>query len=233
MMAAVEITEWTASARRGEVPVKGVQRVERPAADGGPAKVKFRPPGTWWQHTLRERNHVCKKTYLDGQRDAELEILGAKHGVSVKQEEAALKGMSSNTLDPRALKAYLDAKAAVTDRVRPVYEDPTFRRLRWQGLRHRHRSDAAIVEGFKAKFGGPDTTAICWGDWSETNSAGKAHMSGFQSTRGIGLRRLFAQHGYTVLMTDESYTSKRCHACEMGECKPFRWVRVLSVTVWV
>ena len=32
-------------------------------------------------------------------------------------------------------------------------------------------------------------------------------------TLGIGMRRIFRRHGYTVLLVDEFRTSCRCHAC--------------------
>ena len=78
---------------------------------------------------------------------------------------------------------------------------------------------------FRERFGGPDTTAICWGDWSEHGREGSTHMRVHEPTRRIGLRRLFRRNGYKVWLVDEYLTSKRCHGCPAGECATFRCVR--------
>jgi transposase len=46
-----------------------------------------------------------------------------------------------------------------------------------------------------------------------------------ESTRGIGLCRLFRKAGFHVWKVDENYTSKRCHGCKVGDCAPFRLVK--------
>ena len=128
-------------------------------------------------------------------------------------------------MDVDGITAYLKAKHACNAVVRPVYTDLAFRRLRWQGFRATQRADANVVKRFTAAFGGPDTTAICWGDWAEHGREGSTHMKFHEPTRGIGLCRLFAKAGFHVWKVDENYTSKRCHGCQVGDCAPFRLVK--------
>ncbi len=209
---------------------------------------------TWFRHTQKERRFATKSRYLAEQRELALAIAKtstsaekaellrrsglsvharssiahdtAPAGVDVKALEDGLRGVSTKAMDITAFTAYLvakhDAQAAGLTR---VYEDMVFRRLRWQGFRAKQRADDALVKRFAAKFGGPETTAICWGDWSEHGREGSTHMRFHEPTRGIGLRRLFRRHGYAVWLVDEDFTSKRCHDCKVGDCAPFRQVK--------
>ncbi len=72
-----------------------------------------------------------KAKYLRGQR--ELLVADAiERGTNVKTAEAAVVFTS---VDVPGFTAYLETKHACDAGVRPVYADPAFRRLRWQGFR--------------------------------------------------------------------------------------------------
>ena len=67
-----------------------------------------------------------------------------------------------------------------------------------------------------------------WATGTSATPAGlidSTHMKHFEPTKGVGLLRLLQRAGYTVLLVAESYTSKRCYACEAGEVHTFRTVR--------
>ena len=43
-----------------------------------------------------------------------------------------------------------------------------------------------------------------------------------EPVKGLGFRSLFRKAGYKVYLVDESYTSTKCSACEVGVCAKFR-----------
>ena len=134
-------------------------------------------------------------------------------------------GVSSKAVSVDGITAYLTAKHAMQAITRTVYENPAFRVLRWRAACAKQRADAKLIKRFANRYGGPDTTALVWGDWSETGRDGSpGHMRYSPPTRGIGLRRLFRKHGYHVWLVDEFLTSKRCHGCKSGYCSTFRYV---------
>jgi hypothetical protein len=179
----------------------------------------------WFRHTQNERRFDTKARFLRQRRDEVFAAVKAGCGLDVKAVEADLRNVNSRSADVAGLEAYIAAQHAANTMLRMVYEDPVFRRLRWQGFRAKQRADTNLVRRFKSCFGGPDTTVICWGDWSEHGREGSTHMRFHEPTRGVGLRRLFRRHGYKVWLVDEYLTSKRCHGCQAGECATFRRVR--------
>lgn len=179
---------------------------------------------TWFRHTQNERRFDKKTRYLAQRRETVIATAKDSRGLDVKAIEATLRLVDSCSVDPAGLDAYLEAKHHANSAVRCVYEDPVFRQLRWQGFRASQRADTNLVRRFRETFGGPETTALCWGDWSERGREGSGHMRFHEPTRGVGLRRLFRKHGYHVWMVDEDMTSKRCHGCQTGECATFRVV---------
>ena len=179
---------------------------------------------TWFRHMQNKRRFDTKARYLR-QRRGEVIATAEMSGLDVKAAEAGLRAVNSRSVDVPGLEAFITAQHAANAVLRPVYEDPVFRRLRWQGFRAKQRADTGLVRRFRERFGGPDTTAICWGDWSEHGREGSTHMRFHEPTRGIGLRRLFRRNGYKVWLVDEYLTSKRCHGCQAGECATFRRVR--------
>lgn len=211
----------------GVDPNKGtlMQCCEVPDWVSDPDACGHKRPTTWFRHTQNERRFETKVKYLATQREELIRAAKVTSGVDVKAAEAGLRLVNSRSVTVAGLDAYLEAKHRARAIVRPIYEDPAFLRLRWQGFRAKQRADTNLVRRFREKFGPPETTAICWGDWSERGRDGtKTHMRFHESTRGVGLRRLFQKNGYRVWMVDEDFTSKRCHGCQAGDCATFRSV---------
>ena len=122
-------------------------------------------------------------------------------------------------MDASEIIEYAKVKYEVAGVVRSVYEQVEFRQHRFTALRYRRRSEDLMVNNFKARFGGPETTTVFYGDWS---SRYHGHGRGSPPTATIGLCRVLARHGYTIVWTEEQYTSKHCHGCERGELSTFR-----------
>ncbi|MDF0682719.1 MAG: zinc ribbon domain-containing protein [Candidatus Nitrosocosmicus sp.] len=75
-----------------------------------------------------------------------------------------------------------------------------------------------MINKFKEIYGGPNDVVIGAGDWDQ-----KQHMKFKEPTKGIGMRRLFRNHGYQVYLVDEFRTSCMCSHCkaEDGRCDTF------------
>ena len=133
----------------------------------------------------------------------------------------------SSSADPTEFSEYVRDRGAANAKLRTLYNDPLFRQVRFNRARFAQRADSLLVRDFKDRFGGPDEVCIAWGDWSQTrcNGDGKPHRKGFAPVANEGLRTLFQRAGYLVVLVDEAFTSKRCHACEGGETSTFRKVR--------
>jgi hypothetical protein len=148
----------------GVDPNKAVlmQCVEIPAwvDEGKPEECGRRHATKWLRVTQNQRRFETKTRYLKTQREL-LIIQALGRGVDVKKAEAELRGVFSTSVDVPGFTAYLVAKHACNAIVWPVYVDPAFRRLRWQGFRTSQRADANVIKRFTAAFGGPATTAVC------------------------------------------------------------------------
>ena len=62
-----------------------------------------------------------------------------------------------------------------------------------------------MVRKFRKKIGPPDEVIIGIGDWSQAPNLKLA-----APTKGIGFRKLFRRHGYSVFLVDEHRTSVTC-----------------------
>ena len=78
------------------------------------------------------------------------------------------------------------------------------------------RSLAKMVNKVAERFGPPESTIICLGDYNQ----GSYHLPGKEPTIGKGLRNVFRDRGYQVFMVWEAWTSKNCHNCfgENAKC---------------
>jgi len=198
-----------------------MQCVEVPSwVTGGVDVCGTKQPATFFRHTYSEQQRDRQSKRFQRKRDRLIQA-------DVRTAEAAMRasGVSSKAVSVDGITAYLTAKHAMQAITRTVYENPAFRVLRWRAACAKQRADAKLIKRFASRYGGPDTTALVWGDWSETGSNGSpGHMRYSPPTRGIGLRRLFRKHGYHVWLVDEFLTSKRCHGCKSGYCSTFRYV---------
>ena len=95
------------------------------------------------------------------------------------------------------------------------YRKAVFRKLRRHALVNKTRGEESLVRRFRETFGPPSEIVICFGDWSPPQG-----VRFKLSTPGMGLRRLFRQHGYLTYLIDEFRTSCRCSICGNECTKP-------------
>lgn len=136
--------------------------------------------------------------------------------LSLVDKETELSIYDKKTLNFIKFKNYLLKKNEINKRLYPFYEKEIFRKLRLNGYINRLRSEQMMINNFIEKFGQPEETIICFGDWDQ-----KKQMKYKEPTKGKGFRNLFRQNGFDVYLVDEFRTSCRCSVCE-GECETFR-----------
>ena len=75
-----------------------------------------------------------------------------------------------------------------------------------------------MLNRFKETFGDPTQVVIGYGNWCPSRNM--RHQQPFMRK---GLRKLFQDAGYLVVLVDEFRTSARCYncACEEGKCVTF------------
>ena len=147
---------------------------------------------------------------------------------TVEQLQSAMGEFNSKTVDFNAFKLYVAKKNQLNHELEEFYFQYVFRKLRWFAFINTQRTESKLINNFKAKFGPPESTIICIGDWSH----GPHHMAFHEPTKGKGFRKLFRRAGYQVYLVRESYTSKRCFNCKRvdAECSKFR--RVVNPRPW-
>jgi hypothetical protein len=79
--------------------------------------------------------------------------------------------------------------------------------MRWHTYINTQRSEAKLVNNFKATYGGPDRVIVCFGDYNQ------AHLKYTDPVKGKAYRELFRKAGYTVKLIDEHRTSVTCADC--------------------
>ena len=147
---------------------------------------------------------------------------------TVEQLQSAMGEFNSKTVDFNAFKLYVAKKNQLNHELEEFYFQPVFRLFRWYAFINTQRSEAKMVNRFKAKFGPPESTIICIGDWSSSPHQMRFH----EPTKGKGWRKVFRRRGYQVYLVREFYTSKRCYHCKdpEAECSTFR--KVVNPRPW-
>lgn len=120
-----------------------------------------------------------------------------------------------------AFSSYIKNKLRFNLETRPFYNHPKHRKRRFQRYRKRQKSEAKMLNNFRAIFGPPGECAIVIGDFCQNY-----HMRFVEPVKGKGFRNLFRRAGYRHLyLVDEFRTSSRCSSCEGGICSQFRRVK--------
>jgi transposase len=128
-------------------------------------------------------------------------------GLNVKEWETQLSTESRYTMGFEEFKNYLRVKLPLYSKLEEYYYDPLRRKLRWNTYINTQKSEAKMINNFKAKFGSDAIIAI--GDFDQ----GSYHMKYKEPTKGKGLRKVLRQAGFQVLLVDEFRTSCKCHNC--------------------
>ena len=175
-----------------------------------------------WRYTQNQRRKETDSTfYKNSMQDEKRNNLVG--GVSIEQLEThAGQGISSKVMNSDQFQQYCIQNNHFMSQVRPFYTQDIYRKRRFQKYRKRQKSEARMLESFKQKFGSPDVTIVCIGDYGQRH-----HMRFVEPVKGKGFRKLFKKAGYKVFLVDEFRTSTICSKCENIEatCESFRRVK--------
>ena len=149
--------------------------------------------------------------------------LGLKHkvleGKTIIEYETELSNYNRKTLQIDKFKEYLQAKNKLNHLLFGFYRKEIFRKLKMSAYINAKRTEQKMIQQFQDKFGKPDETILCIGDWEQ-----RKQMKFKEPTIGIGMRTLFRKRGYQVYLVDEFRTSCRCSNCNGGICEKFKVV---------
>ena len=147
--------------------------------------------------------------------------LGLKHkvleGKTIIEYETELSNYNRKTLQIDKFKEYLQAKNKLNHLLFGFYRKEIFRKLKMSAYINAKRTEQKMIQQFQDKFGKPDETILCIGDWEQ-----RKQMKFKEPTIGIGMRTLFRKRGYQVYLVDEFRTSCRCSNCNGGICEKFK-----------
>ena len=178
--------------------------------------------GLEWRYTQDQRRFETDSTfYKNSMQDEKRNHLVGE--VSIEQLEShAGQGISRKVMNSDQFQQYCIQNDHFMSQVRPFYTQDIYRKRRFQKYRKRQKSEARMLESFKQKFGTPDVTIVCIGDWCQRH-----HMRFVEPVKGKGFRKLFKKAGYKVFLVDEYRTSTICSKCENIEarCEKFRRVK--------
>jgi hypothetical protein len=138
-------------------------------------------------------------------------------GRTIMEWEATMSEFNHKTLNFDAFKTYIQNKNTLNWRLAPFYNRDLWKKLKLGSYIKSQETEARMLNKFKKLFGAPETAFVCIGDWAQKN-----HRRHMEPVKGLGFRSLFRKAGYKVYLVDESYTSSKCSACEVGVCAKFR-----------
>ena len=149
-----------------------------------------------------------------------------------------LKTCNKKTIIFEKFKEYLIVKTKQEKLFSDLYHNLTFRKLRFNSWMNTKRSEDLFVKKFKEVYGDNSETIVTIGDWEQK----KKISFGKEPTIGKGLRDVFRKYHYTVLLVNESCTSKQCWRCKDKEADneynfkervdPRPWKQGMSQKVW-
>ncbi len=128
------------------------------------------------------------------------------NGKSIKEIESYLSKIDSKSNDYFTTQMYIILKSKINNILEKHYQNNLYRKLKWNSFINKQRSDSKMIRNFQRKFGSPNNTLICIGDWSQ-----KSQLKYGEPTKGISMRRLFRKNGYKTFLVDEYNTSKMNH----------------------
>lgn len=177
--------------------------VQEPQQQDGGQQIHFR----YTQNQRRKESKLKRYKEIRKQQAIEASIDGNK--LSVQQCMDRLSKFNRKSLIIEKYKKYLVEKNKINAELLPKFEAKVFRKLRWNAVINRRRSEDQMVHRFKDKFGAPDAVVIGFGDWEQR----KGMSFGKEPTKGKGMRDIFKRAGYQVYLVHEYLTSCRCFKC--------------------
>lgn len=172
----------------------------------------------FFRYTQNQRRKETKqKKYQKIVLEYKQQKIGSK---TVIEWETELSKYNRKTLNIKEFKKYVKQKNKLNAKLFEFYQKFVFRKLKLNGYLNRLRSEQIMINNFIKKFGKPEETILCIGDWEQ-----RKHRKFKEPIKGKGFRTLFRKYGFQVYLVDEFRTSCKCSACEGGECSKFRKCR--------
>ena len=161
------------------------------------------------RYTARQRDFETKREEAKAKAEAVRAITPAMQGMTLEEWESWLSTHPSRrTLDPVAFRAHIIAYYTYAAATNDFWIDKFHRKQRLDAYRRKQRSEARLVNAFKATFGDPSDVIVAFGDGARNGLCGRAPGP------STAIRRLLQRSHYSVLDVYEPYTSKRCFACK-------------------
>jgi nitrogen regulatory protein PII len=158
---------------------------------------------TTFRYTRRQVNAELKKDKYKKniEKDKKNTIINGK---TVEKIEEELTKHNSKSVDVEKVKGYIKDKNKVHSELREYYQKDIYRRQKWFTYINRQKSEAEMINKFKAIFGKPEEVIILYGNYSTDG-----HMRRIEPVKGKGMRRLFRINGYKVYLVNEYNTSRK------------------------
>ena len=128
---------------------------------------------------------------------------------TVKEIESELSEYNSKTCDFDEFMDYLKIKHEIDRILSKHYQDPIYRKLKWNTFINTQRSESTMCNNFQEKFGSPEETVVIAGDYDSGGYHKKGNIPA-ANKRLLGELRKF---GYPVYLINEFRTSKLCCKC--------------------
>lgn len=133
-------------------------------------------------------------------------ILKVGDDKTIKELETELSKFDAKSCSYENVKQFIKCKNKINNLLEEYYKKDLYRKLRWFSFINRQKTEDKMINNFKNKFGNPNKTIVCFGDYEQ-----KKHLKFSPPTKGIGMRTLFRKSGYQVYLVDEYKTSKINH----------------------
>jgi len=165
---------------------------------------KVRKTETFRFSRQQRRKELKTKRYRDILEDDKKKTI--IKGCTIKEAELILSQFNSNSSDYYRCQEYIRVKNRINFELQEYYQKEIHRKLRWYSYLNKLRSDANMINRFKAKFGSPEEVAILMGDFSKTEV-----LKGSEPVKGKSIRKLFKDAGYELYLVNEYNTSKKMY----------------------
>jgi hypothetical protein len=129
------------------------------------------------------------------------------NGLTIQANETQLSKHNSRTNYFEKFRDYVKEKNRINSILYKHYTRNLYRKLKLNIYINKQRSEAKMVNNFKAKFGNPDKCVVVMGDYD-----GK-HIKGKEPVICKRIRILLRRNKFETYMINEYNTSKTCNAC--------------------
>lgn len=167
---------------------------------------------TFLRYTRAQRNRESKKFRYQ-------KILGRIKNEDIIKLETDLSKYNSKICYFKEFQKYLKEKIKLNRKLYQHYQQPIYRKLKFNRYINYRKSEEKFIKNFKEKYGRPNSVTIIFGDYSKKDT-----MKGSEPHLVKHLKKLFRLHHYQVYLIDEYNTSKLCNRCSC-ELERFKWVK--------